>query len=166
MNRGFKSELRPHAEHPMDETGRVWEWLLYLGHVGEPLQDLVHTGKVIMRHRVGHSIVIHDLYAPQLVVARVHLSSQHLHMVNPQVMDLSSNFISVHLSLQHLHIINPQVTELSSNLISVHLSPQHLHIVNPQVTNLSHHFISVHGKMTGNRPFVEFYLCTPLTSTS
>ena len=102
----------------MDATGRVWERLLYLGHVGEPLQDLVHTGKVIMRHRVGHSIVVHDLYAPQLVVARVHLS------------------------------------------------PQHLHIINPKVTNLSHNFISVHGKMTGNRPFVEFYPCTLLTSAS
>ena len=62
----------------MDATGRVWERLLYLGHVGEPLQDLVNTSKVIMRHRtcVGHSIVVHDLYAPQLVVARVHLSPQ------------------------------------------------------------------------------------------
>ena len=142
MNQGFKSELRPHAEHPVDATGRVWELLLYLGHVGEPLQDLVHTGKVIMRHRVGHSIVVHDLYAPQLVVARVHLSSQHLHMVNTQVTDRSSNFISVHLS------------------------PQHLHIINPKVSNLSHNFISVHGKMTGNRPFVEFHPCTLLTSTS
>ena len=126
----------------MDATGRVWERLLYLGHVGEPLQDLVNTSKVIMRHRVGHSIVVHDLYAPQLVVARVHLSPQHLHMVNTQVTDRSSYFISVHLS------------------------PRHLHIINPKVTNLSHNFISMHGKMTGNRPFVEFYPCTLLTSAS
>lgn len=51
---------------------------MYLWHVGEPLQNGIDTFKVITYSAVGHSIVMHDLDATQLVIRSIHLSSKHL----------------------------------------------------------------------------------------
>lgn len=50
----------------------------YLGHVGEPLQDIEDSLKVVTNGGVGHTIVVHDLNPTKLVVRCVHFSAQHL----------------------------------------------------------------------------------------
>lgn len=50
----------------------------YHGHVGQPLQKREDSLKVITNSSVGHTIVVHDLNATELVVGCVHFSAQHL----------------------------------------------------------------------------------------
>lgn len=47
----------------------------YLGHVGQPLQQVKDSLKVIADSTVGHTVVVHDLNSTQLVVGGVHLSA-------------------------------------------------------------------------------------------
>lgn len=51
---------------------------LYLGHVGQPLQEREDALEVIAHRAVGDAVVVHDLDSAQLVVGRVHFPAQHL----------------------------------------------------------------------------------------
>lgn len=41
---------------------------LYLGHVGQPLQNCENSLEVVANGVVGHTVVVHDLDSTQLIV--------------------------------------------------------------------------------------------------